>query len=239
MTTPLTPEERRALIECNPWPAEDELLGTFRNPTTPGEVLREGLRFVGLTRVKAARAGSSAAGRDRTSALIGAIYSNPNLPADLLNEALGAGEVSAWANPSTPVALVTGEVTGPRVAALAAALRLFVRFGWWQCDPDPIRQLAHIGLRDHVVDSIARALTERANVPVIGFDDLLRADSPTGDRCFAVRIVVPCVVFQKGAQRMSSLPNMEPAVFTVYTRHNDLRPVERAAIRQIVAVLTG
>lgn len=101
MTTPLTPEERRALFECNPWPAEDSALGVVSNPETPGEVLRAAWKFVRI--VEVARSREQA---ERPRAFRAALYGNPNLPADLLREALLDGILAAWLNPATPLHLL-------------------------------------------------------------------------------------------------------------------------------------
>ena len=101
MTTLLTPEERRALFECNPWPAEDSALGVVSNPETPGEVLRAAWKFARIVEVAHSREQA-----ERPRAFRAALYGNPNLPADLLREALLDGILAAWLNPATPLHLL-------------------------------------------------------------------------------------------------------------------------------------
>jgi hypothetical protein len=54
---------------------------------------------------------------------------------------------------------------------------------------------------------------------------------------------VPCIrIADQTKERniiVTSLRTGQDELFMVDPRHNDLRPVERTAIRQIVAVLTG
>jgi hypothetical protein len=175
--------------------------------------------------------------------MIEAIFGNPNLPADLLHDALRNGEFAAWANPSTPVALFAGEVSDPCRAAFHAAMRMFVRLGWWQGDKNHIEYLVFKDWRDPAIASVARALTERADVPVVDVGKWLRADAPAFANGYCVRILVPCIrIADQTKERniiVTSLRTGQDELFMVDPRHNDLRPVERTAIRQIVAVLTG
>lgn len=140
---------------------EDSVLRFASDPTTPGSVLAS--CFALFDRMPSAPSREVAAYR---ASVRSALLRNPNLPTDLLREAMADGEVDAWLNPSAPLSLLESpmpdeerirglwkvlcRMTGNRYyclpSAKGSARHLRGCAGWRElCTmyPDDIRQLVY------------------------------------------------------------------------------------------------
>lgn len=80
---------------------EDSVLRFASDPTTPGSVLTSCLAlFDGMPSAPSREVAAYRA------SVRSALLRNPNLPTDLLREAMGDGEVDAWLNPAVPLLLL-------------------------------------------------------------------------------------------------------------------------------------
>lgn len=82
---------------------DSDMLAIVSDPTTPGRVLVNALRFVESFFDE--RRPSPESHRYRNE-LHAAILRNPNLPTDLLRLKMADGYVDAWLNPSAPLSLL-------------------------------------------------------------------------------------------------------------------------------------
>lgn len=105
---------------------EDSVLRFASDPTTPGSVLAS--CFALFDRMPSAPSREVASYR---ASVRSALLRNPNLPTDLLREAMGEGEVDAWLNPSAPLSLLESPMPDEgRLDGLWKALHRLARISW-------------------------------------------------------------------------------------------------------------